>query len=188
MQFQSFDAAYLEGLTSGNPEIEQHFHRYFSELILIKLRARQYPRQAIEDIRQETFLRVLQAIRKQTIREPERIGAFVNSVCNNVALEHGRAGARLSYTDATQEDVADERADSERELVTRERQAAVRSVLKELPPKNRRLLSQVFLEERPPDEVAAQWGVDRNYLRVLLFRARAQFREAMKRKGILDHH
>jgi RNA polymerase sigma-70 factor (ECF subfamily) len=187
MQFESFDEAYLAGLTSGNPEIEQHFHKYFSELILIKLRARQYTRQTIEDIRQETFLRVIQAIRKERIREPERIGAFVNSVCNNVALEFGRSGSRLTYTDAPQEDVADERADSERELVTRERQAAVREVLKDLPPKNRRLLSQAFLEERPPDEIAAQMGVDRNYLRVLLFRARAQFREAVKRRRILDH-
>jgi len=187
VQFQSFDQAYLEGLTSGNPEIEQHFHKYFSELILIKLRARQYTRQTIEDIRQETFLRVFQAIRKQAIREPERIGAFVNSVCNNVALEFGRAGSRLTYTDAPDDDVADERADSERELVTRERQEAVREVLKDLPPKNRRLLSQAFLEERPPEEIAAQMGVDRNYLRVLLFRARAQFREAVKRRRILDH-
>ena len=187
MQFESFDEAYLEGLTSGNPEIEQHFHKYFSELILIKLRARQYTRQAIEDIRQETFLRVFQAIRKQSIREPERIGAFVNSVCNNVALEFGRAVAKLTYTDASHDDLADERADSERELVTRERQAAVRDVLKDLPPKNRRLLSQAFLEERSPEEIAAQMGVDRNYLRVLLFRARAQFREAMKRRRFLDH-
>lgn len=187
MQFHSFDEVYLEGLTSGDPETEQHFHKYFSELILIKLRARQYTRQAIEDIRQETFLRVFQAVRRGTIREAERLGAYVNSVCNNVTLEFGRAGSKLTYTDSGHDDVADERVDSERELVTRERQAAVREVLKELPAKHRQLLSEAFLEERSGEEIAARMGVDRNYLRVLLFRARAQFREAMKRRRILDH-
>ena len=79
MEFFSFDAAYLERLAAGDPATERHFSEYFSELILIKLRARQYTRNVIEDIRQETFLRVLQALRRKGIREPERIGAFVNS-------------------------------------------------------------------------------------------------------------
>src|SRR5262249_54184451 len=133
------------------------------------------------------FLRVFQAIRRRSIREPERIGAYVNSVCNNVALEFGRAGAKLTYMEEAAPDVPDERADSERELVTRERQIAVRKVLAEMSPKHRRLLSEAFLEERPGEEIAKNLGVDRNYLRVLLFRARAQFREAMKRSRILDH-
>ena len=51
----------------------------------------------MEDIRQETFLRVFQAIRRNTIRDPARIGAFVNSVCNNVILEFGRSGSRVTY-------------------------------------------------------------------------------------------
>ena len=43
----------------------------------------------IEDIRQETFLRVLVTLRrKHGLEHPERLGAFVNSVCNNVFLEY----------------------------------------------------------------------------------------------------
>jgi RNA polymerase sigma-70 factor, ECF subfamily len=181
VEFYSFDRAYLERLAAGDPEVERHFSEYFSELILIKLRARQYTRNIIEDVRQETFLRVLQALRRNGIREPERIGAFVNSVCNNVVLEFGRAGARLTYTDEGAPEVADDRADSEQELVTREQAAQVRSVLAKMSPKNRQLLSAVFLEERPNEEVCRQFNVDQNYLRVLLFRARAQFRQTMGR-------
>ncbi len=179
VQFYSFDAGYLERLAAGDPEIEQHFNRYFSELILIKLRARQYTKSAIEDIRQETFLRVLQALRRKGIREPERIGAFVNSVCNNVVLEFARSGSRLTFTDDSAPELADERADSEQELVSREEAAEVRAVLAKMSPKNRQLLSAVFLEERPNEEICRQFKVDPNYLRVLLFRARAQFRQAM---------
>jgi RNA polymerase sigma-70 factor (ECF subfamily) len=184
VQFYSFDAGYLERLAAGDPEIERHFNEYFSELILIKLRARHYARNIIEDVRQETFLRVLQALRRKGIREPERIGAFVNSVCNNVVLEFGRTGARLTFTDERAPETPDERADSEQELVSREEAAQVRAILADMSPKNRQLLSAVFLEERPNDEVCREFKVDQNYLRVLLFRARAQFRQTMdKRKG-----
>jgi RNA polymerase sigma-70 factor (ECF subfamily) len=179
VEFYSFDRAYLERLAAGDPEVERHFSEYFSELILIKLRAREYTRNIIEDVRQETFLRVLQTLRRNGIREPERIGAFVNSVCNNVVLEFGRSGARLTYTDEGAPEVADDRADSEQELVTREQADQVRSVLAQMSPKNRQLLSAVFLEERPSEEVCRQFKVDQNYLRVLLFRARAQFRQTM---------
>ena len=76
--------------------------------------------------------------------------------------------------------MADERADAERELVTREQQSQVRAILAEMSPKNRQLLSAVFLEERSHEEVCRRFGVDQNYLRVLLFRARAQFRQTME--------
>ncbi|HLK67957.1 MAG TPA: sigma-70 family RNA polymerase sigma factor [Bryobacteraceae bacterium] len=181
MEFYSFDAAYLERLAAGDPEIERHFNQYFSELILIKLRARQYSKSFIEDVRQETFLRVFQALQRKSIREPDRIGAFINTVCNNVVLEFGRSGSRLTYTDERAPEAADERADCEQELVSREEAVQVRAVLAKLTPKNRQLLSAVFLEERSNEEVCQQFKVDQNYLRVLLFRARAQFRQAMNK-------
>jgi RNA polymerase sigma-70 factor (ECF subfamily) len=180
MEFFSFDRAYLERLAAGDSETERHFTAYFSELVLIKLRSRQFSRQAIDDIRQETFLRVVQAIRRNAIREPERIGAYVNSVCNNVVLEFRRSEAKVILTDDGPTDIADTRADSEQELVTRERQAQVRAILSKITAKNRQLLSAVFLEERPNAEVCREFGVDQNYLRVLLFRARAQFRQVME--------
>ena len=120
-------------------------------------------------------------MRRKSIREPERIGAFVNSVCNIVVLEYQPFGGQAHVEDGPP-DQADERADSERELVTREEQARVRSVLQRISDKNRRLLAAVFLEERTPAEVCRQFKVDGNYLRVLLFRARAQFRQALERE------
>jgi RNA polymerase sigma-70 factor (ECF subfamily) len=180
VDFISFDSGYLERLAAGDAAAEAHFHDYFGELMFIKLRARHLPDHAIDDIRQETFLRVFQALRKDGIRQPERIGAFVNSVCNNVLLEFHRAGARTSITDATP-DAPDGSANSEQRLIDRERRERVRELLARMPPKNQRLLTAVFLEERPVEEVCGEFGVDRNYLRVLLFRARTQLREAVRK-------
>jgi RNA polymerase sigma-70 factor, ECF subfamily len=180
VEFTSFDAGYLERLAAGDSTVEAHFNAYFGELIFIKLRGRQYSASTIDDVRQETFLRVFQALRREGIRQPERIGAFVNSVCNNVVMEFGRAGSRITYMDETP-DSPDGGVNSESDLIERERRAQVRALLAKMSSKNQRLLTAVFIEERPPDEVCNELGIDRNYLRVLLFRARTELKQAVKK-------
>lgn len=185
LEFYTFDAHYVERLIAGEAEFEQHFTQYFSQLIAIKLRARRYASDVIDDIRQETFARVFQTLRADGLRHPERIGAFVNTVCNYVTLEFGRAGARLDPI-TTEAGIADESARSEQDLLTAEAQQEVRNVLNELTPQNRRLLTMLFVEERSKDEICRQLGVAREYLRVLLFRARAEFKERMQKRRTLQ--
>jgi len=61
----------------------------FTELLQLKLRSRLQSPQAIEDVRQETFARVFSVLRKDGgLRQPERLGAFVNQICNHVLFEH----------------------------------------------------------------------------------------------------
>ena len=46
------------------------------------------------------------------------------------------------------------------------------------------MLKAVFLDERDRDEVCREFGVDRDYLRVLLHRAKQEFKnEYVKRMG-----
>ena len=180
MDLFSFDATYVERLVAGESAVVEHFNEYFGELIFIKLRARQYSRHTIDDIRQETFLRVFQTLRKDGLRHPERIGAFVNAVCNNVTLEFGRAGSRITFLDQAP-DAPDSAIDTERRLIDQERRSHVRKMLAKLPARNQKLLTAVFLEERPADEVCDEMGIDRGYLRVLLFRARTQLRAAVNK-------
>jgi RNA polymerase sigma-70 factor (ECF subfamily) len=54
----------------------------------------------------------------------------------------------------------------------------VRQVLEKLPERDRTILRAVFLEEREKDEVCREIGVTRDYIRVLLHRAKQSFREA----------
>ena len=74
LQFQSFDEAYIERLQAGDFRTHEHFVAYFSELIQIKLRSRLRSREALEDVRQETFTRVLTSLRDGKILHPERLG------------------------------------------------------------------------------------------------------------------
>jgi RNA polymerase sigma-70 factor (ECF subfamily) len=177
LQFIAFDADYLERLQRGDVRTEQHFAAYFGQLIVLKLRSRLGSMEAVEDVRQETFVRVLTMVRANEIREPGRLGALVNSVCNHVLLEHYRAKSRTtSNIDEMPEEhfVATETLGAGAE--SREAQLLVRRILSELPDRDRRLLQLVLLEERDKDAVCAELGLSREYLRVLLHRAKQSFK------------
>jgi RNA polymerase sigma-70 factor (ECF subfamily) len=174
---QSFDEAYVERLCAGDFRTQEHFVAYFSELIQLKLRSRLRSPQAIEDVRQETFTRVFVALRGGKVRQPERLGAFVNSMCNNVLLEHYRASSRdSSLEDEDQEEFPSISVDLLGALAAKEMGVKIREILDEMPERDRRLLREVFLEERDKDEVCRSFGVDRDYLRVLLHRAKQSFK------------
>jgi RNA polymerase sigma-70 factor (ECF subfamily) len=173
----SFDDVYLQRLRDRDHATERHFIAYFSKLLLIKLRARLKSSQAVEDIRQETFVRVFKAMRAEGgIRQPERLGAFVNSICNNVLQEYFRASARTTPLDEDSPDPPDPTIGMDQMLVTRQTSEQVRRILAQLPEKDRALLRALFMEEKEKDEVCRQFRVNRTYLRVLLHRAKQSFR------------
>jgi RNA polymerase sigma-70 factor, ECF subfamily len=147
-------------------------------LIQLKLRSRLHSPQAIEDVRQETFVRVFAALRTEgRIRQPDRLGAFVNTLCNNVLLEHYRASQRgTSLEDEDEQDLPAVVVDFLGAVAVKQMQDKVREILEDLPERDRRLLREVFLEERDKDEVCRDFGVDRDYLRVLLHRAKQSFK------------
>jgi len=177
LQFQSFDESYVERLRAGDFRTQEHFVAYFSELLQLKLRSRLHSPQAIEDVRQETFARVLAALRGGKIRQPERLGAYVNSMCNNILLEHYRASQRdSSIEDEEDQDFPAKPVDLLGALAAKQMEEKVRELVDELPERDRRLLREVFLEERDKDDVCRDFGVDRDYLRVLLHRAKQSFK------------
>jgi RNA polymerase sigma-70 factor (ECF subfamily) len=179
LQFQSFDESYLSRLRSGDLRTQENFSSYFSTLIKIKLGSRLKSPEAIEDVRQETFARFFVALRDGKILQPDRLGSFVNSICNNVLLEHYRASARnTSLDDEEEKNFPALNIDFLGALSAREREKKVRQILDNLSERDRRLLREVFLEERDKDEVCRDFGVDREYLRVLLHRAKQAFKSS----------
>lgn len=184
VEFFSFDEAYLKRLRERDFPTEQHFVAYFRKLLVIKLRSRLRGSQAVEDIAQETFLRVFKAMSSETgIRQPERLGAFVNSVCNNVLQEFYRSSNHGTQLDEDTAEPIDQVLDLDGFLVSKETREQVRKVLQQLPEKERRLLRAIFLEEKEKDQVCREFGVDRDYLRVLLHRAKNNFRVFYEKSG-----
>jgi RNA polymerase sigma-70 factor (ECF subfamily) len=173
VQRQSFDAEYVRRLIHSDPETESDFVSYFGELLAIKLRSRLRSPESIQDVTQETFLRVLRTLRQSGIDCPEALGSFVNSVCTNVLFEVYRAQSRVA--DPVEDRVSDEIA-ADTAMADEQERTQVRSVLSELPEKDRKVLRWLFFDERDKAEVCRVLQVDREYLRVLVHRAKQRFR------------
>jgi RNA polymerase sigma-70 factor (ECF subfamily) len=178
VNFETFDASYVSKLRAGDAPTERHFITYFSELILLKLRPRLRRPEQIEDVKQETFSRTLSLIRSEGgLRHAERLGPLVNSICNNVLMEQYRTSGRVeALEDETAERLVETRPDALSMVIANDTRDLVREVLDDLNERDRRVLRAVFLEEQDKDEVCSEFGVDRDYLRVLLHRAKGSFR------------
>jgi RNA polymerase sigma-70 factor (ECF subfamily) len=178
VNFVTFDASYVNKLRAGDLPTEQHFISYFSELIALKLRSRLRNREQIEDVKQETFSRTLSLIRSEGgLRHADRLGPLVNSICNNVLMEQYRASYRIeTLEDGVAERLVDPKTNALNLLISDDTRKLVRQILNGLNERDRNLLQAVLLDERDKDEVCVELGVDRDYLRVLLHRAKGSFR------------
>ena len=172
MELYVFDEDYVRRLREGDRETAAHFHSYFRELLLLKLRRRLRSLEAIDEVRQEVFTRCIAHL--DQLQEPRKLGAFVNAICNRVLMEYYRAESRTESLEE-QSDIADTTSldaayDSARNT------ARVRRVLETLPKKDTDILKAVFLEEEEKEEICRRFGVERDYLRVLLHRAKEKFK------------
>jgi RNA polymerase sigma-70 factor (ECF subfamily) len=175
-----FDRAYVDRLVAGHPETEQHFTSYFGSLLALKLRSRLRSPALVEDATQETFVRVLTALRqKKGLASAESLGAFVNGVANNVLFEFYRSGSRAIPLEDDHDQPDERAASAEATVLAGEERTRVREALAALPERERLLLKWLFFEERDKDDICRTLNVDRNYLRVLLHRARNQFRDRL---------
>jgi RNA polymerase sigma-70 factor (ECF subfamily) len=176
LDFYQFNETYLHGLRAQDVETEAHFVSYFTRFLQNKLRRHLTCPEHIKDVQQETLLRAWAAVRAQGgIRQPERFGAFVSSVCNNILRESYRARVRTRALDDMQIDPTDDSTSPDGALLAKETKEQVQEVLSRLGAKDRKLLRAVFFEQRDKDEVCRELGVSRDYLRVLLHRAKQQF-------------
>lgn len=180
---ENFDQPYIDELVAGSPAVQRHFTEYFGDLLFLKVRSQVRSVEVREDIVQETFLRVIGFLKRNHLDHPERLGAFVYRVCDNVTKEYFRKSGRDCPVPDNYLDPPDTRVDNEARMVTQERQWQVKRLLDEMAEKDRTLLRAIFLEDRDKDEVCREMHVDRNYLRVLLHRAKGRFRESMEKGG-----
>jgi len=182
VELYSFDENYFRLLRQGDRATQEHFVAYFTRLLRVKLRSRKLSPEDIEDVRQETLLRVLVAVRSGEVRQPDRLGPYVNSVCNNVLHEKYREICRNHHVDLDSVDVPDGGADLEGRMLAKEKVKMVHKTLSKLSARDSAVLRAV-LQGRDKDEICAELGIDRGYLRVLMHRANSNFKELYQRKN-----
>jgi len=188
MDLFTFDDEYVRRLREGDRWTEEHFTSYFQQILLIKLRRRLPSLDAIDDVRQTTFVRFFEKLHSPDggIRDGRRLGAYVNSICTNVLFEWYRKANRTEpLTDehldiVTLEDVVTA-------LLNAEETEHVRTVIADLPKRDALILRAHFFEQRRPDDLSRELRIKPGYLRVLLHRAKDKFRKSWSRNVTRMH-
>jgi RNA polymerase sigma-70 factor (ECF subfamily) len=171
LQFHSFDEDYLVRLREGDFMIQEHFRKYFTALMSVKLRFRLQSPEAIEDVQQETFVRFYIALREGKIREPKSLGSYVNSMCNNILKEAWRVDPMISLDGDDAPDFPALQSDMTKILADKQAAQRIHQVIEQLRERDRRVLRAIYFEERDKDEVCRELGITRDNLRLLLHRA-----------------
>ena len=118
--------------------------------------------------------RWIRADNEGKIDRPENPGAFLSGVCNHVISEYRRRMRR----DPEGSEVLDQHPSpglsQAEELEIRD---AVASTLSQLLERDCRMLTDLYLRAKTPEEVCAEHNIPQAHLRVVVFRAKARFRE-----------
>lgn len=182
VDFFPFDEEYLRRLRAGEAEVEEHFSIYFAGCLRLKLRAGRYPAPDIDDIVQETFVRALEKLRANGLRQAESLGAFVFAICKHICMERSRP-RKLEPLPENYSEFLQSPDNQENDLLEGERKRSLWQAMGELEPKDSKLLVAFFFDERPKDEICKAFGVSRSYLRVCLHRVK----KALKRRYLKQY-
>lgn len=143
------------------------------------------PHVAPEDAAHDVMIVLLG--RFDAIEHADRFSSWLFGVTRRVLRKHrGRAWIRR-WTGAGIPDVGDPRQDPERDLAGSDLARQVRSILAELPERQREVLVLCDLEERTAPEVSQLLGVPLGTVASRLRLARARF-ERLAREHALDAH
>lgn len=174
------DTELVANIQNGQSESEGAlYEKYSAKVYYLALRESRSAHDA-EDIRAETFLRVLLAIRGNQVRSPAALPGFIVGVTRNVLRElYARRSQAGTAADAT---VAEAAAPShERLFLDQEAQQAVRKVIERLKPRERAVLRMHYYEELPTAEIAQRAAIAPERVRLVKSRALKHFREMYDR-------
>ena len=178
---EAFCAALIEKIREGDLVAFDRLYRHTREDVARTLFHLVGRNAEIEDLLQDTYVRLLKAVRG--FRGECAFRTFLYRVCANVALSHLRWRRRRPEEPV---DVLPDAASSERtpeeEAARKQAVQLVHSALATLKPKKRIVFVYHQLLGMKPEEIAAAVGSSENTVRSRLHHARLEFHEALQRR------
>jgi RNA polymerase sigma factor (sigma-70 family) len=170
------DTELVASIQNGQAESETSlYEKYSAKVYYVALRESRSPQDA-EDVRAETFLRVLQAIRGDQVRSAASLPAFIIGVTRNVLNE--LYARRRQAGEVVPPDAAGLTTPShERLFLDREVQVAIQQTIERLKPRERAVIRMHFYEELPTEEIARRADIAPERVRLVKSRALKHFRE-----------
>jgi len=174
----------VERIRSGDTGAMEELYRVFARGIRFYL-CRQLGPQELDDRVHDTFLIVVQAIRRGDLREPERLMGFVRTIVRRQVAAH-IDNLVHSRREEVEIDIntrlADHTWNPEQSLALRENIALMQRVLESLSRRDREILVRFYLHEQSQEQICREMELTETQFRLLKSRAKARFGELGKRK------
>jgi len=168
------DAQLVADIQRGDTAAEAALYNKYSSRVYYLALAELRSREKAEDVRSETFLRILQSIRAGRLRSAEALPSFVLSTTHNIVRELRRDERRI-------EPLADRDPEDDWKPVDSHVQQAIEKVIRRLKPRERAFLRMYYYDELPNEEIAERLGIREERLRLIKSRALKRFREIYQR-------
>jgi RNA polymerase sigma-70 factor (ECF subfamily) len=177
-------AELVERIQSGETDGMEELYLLFSKGIRFYL-CRQLGAQELDDKVHDTFLVVVQAIRRGELREPQRLMGFVRTIVRRQVAAHidkvvHNRREQIDLDSSTR--IADPSGNPEDAAIFRERTDLLERVLSELPDRDREILTRFYLHEQGQDQICSEMELTETQFRLLKSRAKARFGELGKKK------
>jgi len=169
----------VESIRSGESSGMEELYRVFSRGVRYYL-CRQLGPQDLDDKVHDTFLIVVQAIRKGDLREPERLMGFVRTVVRRqVAAQIDRVvQSRREQADMDSTVLLSDKHDTPEEAaITRQHEQVAETVLRSVSIRDREILTRFYLMEQTQEEICEEMSLSETQFRLLKSRAKARFGE-----------
>ncbi|MEQ1948640.1 MAG: sigma-70 family RNA polymerase sigma factor [Bryobacteraceae bacterium] len=174
----------VDRIRSGQTDGMAELYHLFSTGIRFFL-CRQLGAQELDDKVHDTFVVVVQAIRKGELREPERLMGFVRTVVRRQVAAHIDKAIHTRREQMDMETtlrIADPRGNPEEAAMFRQRVEIIRKVLDELPARDKEILTRFYLREQSQEQICREMELTETQFRLLKSRAKARFGEIGKKK------
>jgi RNA polymerase sigma-70 factor, ECF subfamily len=139
----------------------------------------------LDDRVHDAYLTVVQAIRTDSLREPEALMGFVRTVIRrqvasgiDAAVHSRRERAEFEMSAL----VMDARQDPEQEAIGRQRTQLMVQVLQEISPRDREVLTRFYLHGEEQDRICRDMNLTETQFRLLKSRAKARFGDLGRRR------
>jgi RNA polymerase sigma-70 factor (ECF subfamily) len=177
-------ATLVDQIKAGEEAGMEQLYKLFSRGIRYYL-FRQLGPQQLEDKIHDTFLIVVNAIRRGDLREPERLMGLVRTIVRRQVAAYIKQSVqnRQEQTDLeTGIDIADRKQDPEQEAMVRQNAELILSTLSALSKADREILVRFYLKGQPQDQICQEMDLTETQFGLVKARARAKFGEIGRKK------
>jgi len=165
------DVDLIERIRAGDQSAEEGLYQRYSARVYYLALKRVGSASDADDIRSETFMRVLAGIRAGQLREPAAFASFCFRTLDNVASEMARYSQRATAL------TSEPPAPVEHEFLDDDVKSAIRRTIERLKPRERDFLRMYYYDELPKNEIARRAGIPEERVRLLKSRTLKSFRE-----------